>query len=298
MSDLRRFEVFRAVATAGSFTRAAADLRVSQPAISRTVRDLERSVGVPLFHRTTRSVTLTPEGTELLAVAADVLARYDGAMDRFAAYCRGDRGSLVIAALPSVAAALLPALLSRLRADHPAIDVEVLDVTAAEATAHLRTGRADLAIAEPPPVHDDLDIQILRLDPVRAVLPARHRLSSGQPVTWAALAAEPFIALGHGSSVRRLTDRAFAQAGAAPTSLLETRNIATAGAMVEAGLGVSALPELVLPLLAFAPVVTRELRDPPVAREIAVITRTGGSVAPPARRFRALLGSDAPAVPG
>lgn len=285
MNDLRSLEIFRAVAVSRSFSRAADRLHLSQPVISRHVRDLERSVGVRLFERTTRSVVLTSEGRELLAIAVDLLDRYDGAMGRFAAYCQGDRGSIVIAALPSVAAGLLPAMLAPFLAAHPAVRVQILDVPTAEATRHVRTGKADLAFAEPAPADRDLNVQILRRDPFLAVLPEHHRLAGHPAVTWAALAEEPFITMTKGSSVRRLTDLAFAQAGRLPETLVEARNAATAGGMIQAGLGVSALPDLVLPLLASAPFVTRELRDPSVDRQIAVITRPGRPASPAARRF-------------
>lgn len=291
MNELRRLEVFRAVATRASFTRAAEALHISQPVVSRTVRELERSLGTTLLERTTRSVRLTPEGAELLVLASELLDRSEHALDRFAAYCRGDRGSIVIAVLPSIAATVLPAVLGRYHEAHGDVRFEILDVTSSEATEHVRTGKADLAIAEPSADDADLEVRTIASDAVVAVLPEGHALAQRRSLTWQALAAHPFIAMTEGSSVRRLTDLAFGQAAVHPTTVVEARNIATAGGMIAAGLGVSALPELVLPLLAFAPVTTCSLDAPVVSREIATMTRREGPVAPPAEQFLAFLHS-------
>jgi len=281
MNRLRHLEVFRAVAHAGSFTRAGEELHLSQPVVSRTVRELERSVGVTLFVRTTRSVALTPHGEALLEIAEDLLGRVDRAMDRFAAYCRGEYGRVVVATLPSIAAGVLPPLLVGFVADHPETQIEILDVTAAEAAQAVQSGEADLAIASPV-VHDSLTVELLLRDRFVAVLPDAHPLTRRRSLTWGALAAQPFIAMTRGSSVRELTDVAMHEAGVTPTALVEARNIATAGGMVAAGLGVSAFPELVLPLMPSSGIATRELTRPVMYRDLAIITRAGETPAPPA----------------
>jgi DNA-binding transcriptional LysR family regulator len=285
MESLRHLEVFRAVARASSFTRAADELHVSQPVVSRTVRELERSLGVELFTRTTRSVTLTPEGAELFDIVTDLLDRFDTALDRFASYCRGEYGRIVIATLPSLAAGLLPSVLVDFLAENPGMRVEILDVTAAEAAQYVQSGKADIAIAAPGPETAALAVQPLLHDRFVAVMAATHPLVKKRSVTWHALAAEPFIAMSHGSSVRQLTDLAMAQAGVSPTTLVEARNTATAGGIIAAGLGVSAFPELVLPLMSSTNIATRRLTGPTMYREIAVITPADTVLAPPAQRF-------------
>lgn len=288
MNSLRHLEVFCAVARARSFTRAAEELHVSQPVVSRTVRELERSLGVDLFIRTTRSVSLTPHGDELLALAGDLVERFERTMDRFAAYCSGDYGRIVVATLPSIAAGYLPPILAGFLAENPGMRVEILDVTAAEAAHAVESGAADLAIASPPSAASLRSDTLVR-DRFVAVLPERHPLAARRTLTWAALADEPFIAMSGGSSVRELTDVAMAEAGVSPMNLVEARNIATAGGIIAAGLGVSAFPELVLPLLSSTAIVTRALRAPVVHRDIAVIVAAGAPLSPPAERFVAAL---------
>jgi DNA-binding transcriptional LysR family regulator len=293
MNSLRHLEVFCAVARSRSFTRAAEDLHVSQPVVSRTVRELERSLGVDLFARTTRSVSLTPQGEELLQLAGDLVERFERTMDRFAEYCRGDYGRIVVATLPSIAAGYLPPILVEFVAENPGMRVEILDVTAAEAARAVESGAADLAIASPATA-PSLRSELLVRDRFLAVLPESHPLAARRTLTWATLAEEPFIAMSVGSSVRELTDLAMSDAGVSPTNVVEARNIATAGGIIAAGLGVSAFPELVLPLLSSSAIVTRPLRGPIVHRDIAVITSADLALSPPAQRFVSALQAHLP----
>ncbi len=285
MIGLRELDVFRAVARSLSFTRGASALHVSQPVVSRTIREVERDLGVELFVRTTRSVVLTAQGRELLSAADEILDTYDNALARFQTFCQGSRGRIVVAALPSIAATVLPPVLRVFLEDHPEVSVEILDVPNDQAIRDVEVGRADLAIAESLPPTDELDVQIVFTDRIVAVLPSAHPLARRRSLTWRELSAEPFVTMSAGSSVRRLTDLAMAKAGVSPTTVVESRNISTAGGIIAAGLGVSAFPELVLPLLAGATVITRPLSAPRLQREIAVVTSATQPPSPPARRF-------------
>jgi LysR family transcriptional regulator, carnitine catabolism transcriptional activator len=288
---LHQLHIFARVARTRSFTQAAGELLLSQPVLSRTVREIEHKLGTRLLERTTRSVSPTPEGLELLAIAEDLLRRYELGMNRFAAFRAGEHGQVTVAALPSAAAGLLPAVVARFRTRHPGVRVHVLDGTTQEVVEHVRSGAADLGIAEQI-AHDDLDVHGLRDEKVLAVLPRGHRFAGEAAVTWQMLAAEPFIAFSPDSSVRRLTDLAFTEAGVVPDTVIDTRTVATAGGMVAAGLGVSAVPELVLPLMAFADVVAAPLISPMVSRRLSVLSRRDEPWAPAVRRFRHEL--DAP----
>jgi DNA-binding transcriptional LysR family regulator len=205
-------------------------------------------------------------------------------MQRFGAYCRGEYGRVVVATLPSIAAGVLPPLLVDFVAEYPETQIEILDVTASEAALAVQSGAADLAIASPV-VSDSLDVELLLRDRFVAVVPDTHPLARRRTLTWRALADQPFIAMTRGSSVRELTDVALRETGATPTTLIEARNIATAGGMIAAGLGVSAFPELVLPLMPSAGIATRPLTAPVAFRDLAIITRAAEAPAPPARHL-------------
>lgn len=282
---LHQLEVFQRVALTGSFTQAAADLRLSQPVVSRTIGDVERHLGARLLDRTTRSVELTPAGHEFQAVAHSILDTYQRELSRFAAYRAGEYGHVTIAALPSVAAVLLPPLVAGFLAGHPGITLHLLDGTTREVLEHLRSGAADLAITDHSPASAALDVRPLAEDRVVAVLPPGHRHASRPELNWADLATERFIAFSPDSSIRRLTDLGFAQAGVEPETLVETRAVATAGGMIAAGLGISAMPELVLPLLSFTHLTTRPLESPAISRKLALHLRPGETLNPAARQL-------------
>jgi DNA-binding transcriptional LysR family regulator len=282
---LHQLTVFQRVARTGSFTQAAAELLLSQPVVSRTIGEIERKLGAALFTRTTRSVDLTAAGGEFLTIAEDVLRTYRLGLDRFAAYRAGERGQVRIAALPSVAAVVLPAIVAGFLAQHPGVTLHLLDGTTREVLDHLRSGAADLAVTDQSPASAGLSVHPLVDDRVVAVLPAGHRHAARAKLSWSDLAAERFIAFSADSSVRRLTDLGFAQAGVQPETLVDTRTVATAGGMIAAGLGVSAMPELVLPLLSFTRLITRPLGNPAITRKLAVHLRSDESLSPAAQRF-------------
>jgi DNA-binding transcriptional LysR family regulator len=161
----------------------------------------------------------------------------------------------------------------------------LLDGTTREVLGHLRSGAADLAVTDQSPASAGLDVHPLVEERVVAVLPASHRYSSSSSLSWADLAAERFIAFSQDSSVRRLTDLGFAQAGVEPETLVETRAVATAGGMIATGLGISAMPELVLPLLSFTQVITCPLQRPVITRKLALHLRPAEALQPAARQF-------------
>src|SRR5262249_46666116 len=151
--------------------------------------------------------------------------------------------------LPSVAAVLLPPVLSTFHARHPGISVRILDGVAHTVVDRLLGGEADLAITTPHRLPAELAHRPLVLDRFYAAVPPGHRLAAQPTVTWSDLVAEPFVAIGVGSSVRSFTDAAFERARVRVARMVEAANVATVGGLVAAGLGLSALPALVRALI-------------------------------------------------
>ena len=272
---LRQLEIFSAVARSRSFTKAAGELVLSQPVISRTIGELERKLRVSLLVRTTRSVELTEAGEEFLDVATGVLDAYRHGLDRFGDFQAGERRHVTVAVLPSVAAVVLPTVLSGYLADHPGVQVRLADGTNDQVLAMLRAGAADLAITEVSPASAGLAVEPLIDDPFVAVVPAGHPLAERKELSWPDFAGESFIAFSPDSSIRRLADIGLAQSFVEPRQQLQTRTVATAGGMIAAGIGVSAMPELVLPLLSATPVAVRPLTGPVITRRIGLHRRAG-----------------------
>ncbi|TMR99164.1 LysR family transcriptional regulator [Nonomuraea basaltis] len=288
-ASLRQLAAYVAVAKAASFTAAAAQLHVSQSTLSRAVADLERVLGVRLLARDTRNVQLTAAGQETLRVAEQIVGAHRSGMKELQRYLLGESGMVAVATLPSVAAVLLPRMISAFRGQRPLVTVRIMDGLERAVLGKVLSGDADFAITTVGAPSDRLEHRPLIRDRFHAVLPEGHSLADCDEVAWEDLAAEPFLAVGPQSSVRRLTDAAFAQAGAEVTLAAEASNVATVGGLVAAGLGVSAMPALVLPLLGPGHILHRPLVGPVVERRLDVVVRARRTLPVAAAAFLDLL---------
>jgi len=273
-------EAFASVARTLSFSSAAEAMHLSQSSLSRTVKQMETRLGSRLLDRDTRNVGLTAEGRELLEVAEDTLACHRDGMTRMQTFLAGGRGTVSIATLPSIAASLLPAVISAFLAEHPDVQVRIHDELSETVLHQVGTGLVDFGLTTAPGPLEGITSAPLVVDRFYALMRDDHPLTARDSVSWAELARQPFIALGSDSSVRRLTDHAFAVADARVEHLVEARNVTTVGGLVAAGLGVSALPGLVWNLIGVPGLARRPITDPVVDRDLAVITAAGRSQSP------------------
>ena len=276
---LAQLRAVLAVARTRSFTRASEELLVAQSSLSRTVAQVERLAGTALFERTTRQVALTPDGQVFANMAEQVVTAYDQGSAHFAGYLRGNSGVLRLAALPSLAATLIPQVVVRLRDLHPGIQVEVEDVLAADIDDSVRDGQVDFAVtasleldAPRRAVPGDLRFESMATDVFRLVTAPDHPLARQDAVPWRSLARESFVSFDDASSVRSITDAVLATQGIVPVSRVTARNVATVAGLCSAGLGVSAAPAFVLPLMNFAGLVSTPLTDPVVRRQVGILS--------------------------
>ncbi|GAA4067171.1 MULTISPECIES: LysR family transcriptional regulator [Actinomadura] len=287
---IQQLRVVLAVAREGSFTAAGERMRLAQSSLSRTVAEVERRVGITLFERTTRRVLLTPAGREFADVAERVVGEFDRGVNHFTGFLAGTRGLVRVATLPSLAATLLPPIVSRFRRDHPDVRIQIEDGLLGQVLDRVRTGRADLAVTvltEPP---DALAFHQIAADRFYCVFPRGHRFGgTDEPLAWHELGGEAFIAFDRVSSVRAFADRALRDAGVRLGPVTEARNIAAVAGLAAAGLGVSAVPGLVLPLIEFARLDRRRLTGPALTRPIGVLFDPRRPQAPAVRRFLDLL---------
>lgn len=278
---VRQLEVFACAARAMSFTQAAGLLGISQPALSESIRRMEGELGFRLFDRTTRRLSLTPEGRALAGLAEEVSRDMRAGLQDIAA--RGIRRPRVtVALLPSIAAALLPLAADTLRRDFPDAELNVCDVLHERAVALVEDGIADIAVTMRPS-GDLLAYEPLGTDRVHLLMRRGHALAGRGPLPWSALAGHPFVALARTTSVRKQVDAGLAAADVAVTPRFEVEQIPSAVALVAAGLGVTALPELTFAMFPRAGLVTRPLEAPVVARAFGLITRAGRPLSPAAR---------------
>jgi LysR family transcriptional regulator, carnitine catabolism transcriptional activator len=289
---LSQLEAVVAVAEQRSFSKAAQVQLVAQSSLSRTVAQVERMCGVRLFERTTRQLNLTSDGEQFIRMAHNILHTYQQETGDFADYLAGTKGVLRLAALPSLAVSLLPPMITRFRDLYPEILVEVEDVLAEQITDYVQSGTVDLAVTAAPPesLRAAMSAAAIRFDAIAVdhffcVLPVGHRLLDQSAIEWTDLAGEAFVAFDESSSVRRIVDEALLSRGVVPTRLIIARNVASIAGLCAAGLGVSAAPGFVLPLMAVPGVTTRPIGGVPVIRQIGVLRDTRRKPSPPTRQF-------------
>jgi DNA-binding transcriptional LysR family regulator len=261
------------------------------------VQELERRLGTALFMRTNRQVLLTAAGEELFRLAENTLRTHDGSLQHFQRFLSGEQGAVRVVALPSIVAQVMPAFIRQFKTLNPAVRLGVTDLLSAEVISAVRDGEADIGVTAVDTVPEGLEEVLWSEDPFVALVPPEGSRATRGSLTWRRLAESPFVALDTSSSVREKTDAAFDATGIEPDVVVEVRNISVVGALVSAGVGASAVPELAVPLLSYAPLVVRPLTGPKVTRQIKIITSSLRTLPPAAASFLdALLAGPTPSL--
>lgn len=190
MTDVRRLQYFLAVARERNFTRAAQQLHIAQPALSRQVRLLEDELGVQLLHRTTHAFELTEAGAFLLERGPAVLAGLDDLWRGVRTYGSGDRGSVVIAYGASASYETAPKLLAALAARHPGVQIATAVKSVSEIVAGVAEGSIDLGLIRCPPTEAGLDVRTIRREPQGLLVRRDHPLAHGPAAAVSDLAGE------------------------------------------------------------------------------------------------------------
>jgi len=288
LPDLRHIEAFLAVARCGNFTRAAADLHVSQPALTVQIRQLESTLGLRLFDRNNRRVSLTQPGRELVAPFEQALLEVRSIVERAQGVAAHRRGVVTVACLPSIAAGLLPRAMAELAAHHQGITVRVRDVVADRVVELVKSGEVDFGLGSCGRVDRELSDQPLLTDRLAAFVQKSHRLAGKRYVALRDLAGYPLILTGKDSSVRELVELTLRQERLAVSVAHEATYMTTALGMAAAGLGVAILPEAAS-TSAPATVCRVDIRGPVLTRRIGIITMAVRTLPPAAHKLVEVL---------
>ncbi|MGQ5637268.1 MULTISPECIES: LysR family transcriptional regulator [unclassified Streptomyces] len=259
----RDLRYFVAVAEELHVTRAAEKLYVSQPALSKQIRALERQLGAELFRRGRHGVALTPAGEALLPHARTVLAAWEAGAAAVEAAKAAQRSTLVVGMSTSPGrGGLLPAVRSRFTAAHPGVTVRLRQMSWDDPTAGLADGTADVAFVWLPlPDEERYAWTVVAEEPRLLALPDSHRLAARSEIDFADLLDEPFLALPQ--SAGRLRDHWLAldaRAGRPPRVGAEVSGTEETYEALVAGLGVCLVAEGNAPLITLGGVTTRPVR--------------------------------------
>src|SRR6476660_9383007 len=192
--DLRQLRYFVAVAEERHFGRAAERLHIAQPPLSQQIRRFEAELGEPLLYRTTRSVDLSPAGQVMLERGREILAAVDSAVDDARRAARGEYGHLAIGFTGSSTYEMLPSLAAALRRELPGIVLDLRgELLTPAQVAQLLDRTLDLGLLRPPVHERDLDTEVLRSEPLIAVLPESHPLADSEAVPLEQLSGQPLV---------------------------------------------------------------------------------------------------------
>ena len=237
----RQLRVFAEVAQQGSMLRAAAALHLTPPAVSMQIKELENQVGLPLFDRQARQVTLSTAGEYFLVHARRLLGNLKEADNAMARFKHLEHGQLTIG-IVSTAKYFVPQLLARFHEEHPGVEVRLRVVGNREQLVSLmQAGEVDLSVMGRPPREIATRSEAFAAHPLVLVCPPGHALlDEGQPPA-TALNGQPFIVREHGSGTRTAMEAFFAEHHVQPRITMEMSSNETIKQAVMAGMGLSFL---------------------------------------------------------
>ena len=240
----RQLRAFEVIARHGSFSRAAEEMFLTQPALSIQMKKIADDIGLPLFDTSGRKVRLTEAGEALRVLSgevADSLTRFEQMVDHLKGLTRG---RLRLAGVTS-AEYFLPRLLGPFCAAHPGIEVQLLVANREEVLDRLRRGDDDLSVFGQPP--DDMAVEsaVFLENPLVVVAPDGHSMA-GRPVTLAEVAAGPLLMRERGSGTRMAVERRLAEQGLRPQIRMELGSTEAIKQAVLGGLGLAVVPRLAL----------------------------------------------------
>jgi DNA-binding transcriptional LysR family regulator len=301
MLDTHRLRLLKEFAERGTIVAAAAALGYTPSAVSQQLATLEREAGVALLDRTARTAELTDSGRRLAAHAGRILALVEEAEADLAG--REPSGRVAVTAFATAAVAFAPALARSVRA-HTGLTLLLRQAGPGEGLRQVRTGEADIALIDdwsgraPGSDRGALRFRHLLDDPLVLVVPRTHPAASpGEPVDLRLLLGEPWMAAPAGEPSRQAVDRLLAGAGGAPPVPWEFEGLATILSLVARGIGIAALPRLVL-AAGERRVAVRELPAGAPARAVYAVARASSVNRSSVSVILAALAAAAAGLPG
>lgn len=275
---LRQLRYFEALARHGHFGRAAEDCAISQPALSVQIRDLEQALGAELFERAARQVRLSAFGEELVVRVRDVLRSVDELGDLARAHQSQLQGRLRIGVIPTVAPYLLPAMISDITRANGGLEIHIRESVTQKLLQELHEGRLDTAIVALPVSEPAMqETPIFRENFVLV----RPRADEGKPVPSRDRLREMRLLLLEEGHCFRDQALSFCEMGTTrPREILDGSSLSTLVQMVGAGIGVTLIPEIAMPVeTRSAEVSIAHFEDPQPSRTIGMIWRKTSPIA-------------------
>lgn len=288
---LKQLKSFLAVAQTLSFAEASQKMFITQPALSLAIKSLEESIGGPLIVRTTRTVSLTPEGKVLYKKGKRLIDEWAAMEEEMHQLFTLQKGLVSVAAMPSFSANVLPNVILKFRSNHPNLNVKIHDIIAEETVDFVRTGKVELGVTFKPQGLSEQDaFTELYIDKFVAVLPQSHFKSDQKSIYWNEIIEEDFVALQRPSMVRLIIEETLNQYNKQLNVTFDSHQLATVGRMVAAGLGISVVPSLCADQMVESGAKVLPINGPEIQSPLGILTRRKHRLSLPAQAmFDALV---------
>lgn len=279
-NNLLKYLAFVKTVDTGSFTKAADSLHYAQSSISKMIADLEKEWGIALLERNKKGVSLTSSGKEILPYVRKIVSDFEEIQQKIDDIHGIQSGFVRIGTFSSVAINWLPEIFAKFQEEYPGIEYEMLLGDYDEVEAWIDEGRVDCGFLRLP-VNGNFDVISLKKDEYKAVLPPEHPLSGKERLDYEDLNEQPFLLLEHGgkTEVSDLLEKNHAH----PNIRFTTWEDYAIMAMVERGLGIGVLPDMILKRIPYR-IAVRSFRNP-YYREIGLAMKDRTKLSPATQMF-------------
>lgn len=293
--NLNQLRIFRAVCETNSITAAAARLRISQPAVSKQLADLERSVGVVLVDRGPRGVRLTPAGELLSAHARRLFQEEQAAEAALSALLGLAAGKLAVGASTTIGNYIVPALFGELHRAHPRLELELVIGNSARIHHELLERRLDLGLIEGLVAPEGLRIEVFTHDEIVLIVSPEHPLARAPAIAAADLSRLPVIVREAGSGTRDVVGHALSSRGISVEPVMSLGSTEAVKSAVMSGLGAAFVSRLTVQLeLESGRLIALDVRDLAIRRELRLLQPENKQPSPAASEFLRRLKSSYP----
>ena len=285
----RQLRAVLAVAEYRSFIAAAAFLKTSQPALTRTIKQIEGALGASLFSRSTRQVSITEAGKEFVALAERLLNDLKIGVENVRELAEQRRGQIIVASIMSLAHVALPRIIAEYNRHFPGIEIHLREGVQGNVQDDVRSGLADFGLGYVADMPEPFTTESLGTEAFYVVLPSQHRLARAKEIELKVLKDATLVSLPTDSRTRRIIDGAAATAGFTFRNAVTVNQFATLYSFVRNGVGLTVVPEGARPPAHDPELVSRQLIRPRVSREIGIVRLRGRELTPAAAGLLALV---------
>lgn len=283
--DIRHLECFIEVARQKNFSKAAEAMYISQPSISRAIKELEIQLGVTLFYRNTKSVELTDAGDTILEQAQQIVSSFNNITAKLQGLAKLQSGKIHIGLPPITGVTSFSHLLGAFKKEYPEIRIHLYEFGSKKIESAIQDGLLDIGICTPPDDNELCEKFCFIQDPLHVIMHPTHWLAQHEVIDYKQLSGEQFILYDKDFRLHDMIIDKCREAGFIPTIVFETSQLELMTQMVEADFGIALLPSKICEALDTNSIISRPFVDPPLDLQLAISWKKDRYLSHAARQF-------------